>query len=152
MDVQTSVIGIDTLVGTAVSQALIDSEIPMPEGRVAASVLCAGTQVGACTAETLQDAVRVSGNLTLLLLCESPSGEAFGFSAASTFVHNIELAGAVEGMAASAGAQVMECRCETEAGKLHLTAILELSAQVTAPVTEPFGDRRHGRRGPGGAL
>ena len=84
MDVQTSVIGIDTLVGTAVSQPLIDSETPLPEGRVAASVLCAGTQVGACTAETLQDAVRVSGNLTLLLLCESPSGEAFGFSAAST--------------------------------------------------------------------
>ena len=138
MDVQTSVIGIDTLVGTAVSQTLIDSEIPLPEGRVAASVLCAGTQVGACTAETLQDAVRVSGNLTLLLLCESPSGEAFGFSAASTFVHNVELAGAAEGMAASASAQVMECRCETEAGKLHLTAILELSAQVTAPVTEPF--------------
>lgn len=138
MDVQTSVIGIDTLVGTAVSQTLIDSEIPLPEGRVAASVLCAGTQVGACSAEALQDAVRVSGSLTLLLLCQSPSGEAFGFSAASTFVHSMELAGTAEGMAATASAQVMECQCNVEAGKLHLTAILELSAQVAAPVTEPF--------------
>ena len=51
MDVQTSVIGIDTLVGTAVSQTLIDSEIPLPDGRVAAAVLSAGAQLGACQAE-----------------------------------------------------------------------------------------------------
>lgn len=138
MDVQTSVIGIDTLVGTTVSQTLIDSEIPLPEGRVAASVLCAGTQLGACEAEAQQGVVRASGSLTLLLLCQSPSGEAFGFSAASTYVHSMELSGTTEGMAAAVSAQVLECNCSAEAGKLHLTAILELTAQVAAPVTEPF--------------
>lgn len=138
MDVQTSVIGIETLVGTAVSQTLIDSEIPLPEGRVAASVLCAGTQLGACSAEAQQDAVRAGGSLSLLLLCQSPSGEAFGFSAASTFVHTMDLPGTAEGMSATVQAQVLECQCSVEAGKLHLTAILELSAQVAAPVAEPF--------------
>ncbi len=138
MDVQTSVIGIDTLVGTAVSQTLIDSDIPLPDGRAAAAVLCVGTQLGACRAEAQQDAVRASGSLTLLLLCQSPSGEAFGFSAASTFVHGMELPGAAEGMAAAASAQVLECTCTAEAGRLHLSAILELSAQVSAPAGEPL--------------
>lgn len=138
MDVQTSVMGIDTLVGAAVSQTLIDSDIPLPEGRVAARVLCAGTQLGACEAQAQQDAVRASGSLTLLLLCESPSGEAFGFSAATTYVHSVELPGAAEGMAASAQAQVLECTCTAEAGRLHLSAILELSAQACAPESEPF--------------
>lgn len=138
MDVQTSVIGIDTLVGTAVSQALIDSEIPLPDGRVAAAVLSAGAQLGACQAEAQQDEVRASGSLTLQLLCQSPSGEAFGFSASSTFVHSMELAGAAEGMAASAGAQVLECSCTVDGAKLHLSAVLELSASVVAPVADPF--------------
>ena len=138
MDVQTSVIGIDTLVGTAVSQTLIDSEIPLPDGRVAAAVLSAGAQLGACQAEAQKDVVRAGGSLTLQLLCQSPSGEVFGFSASSTYVHSMELPGAAEGMAASAGAQVLECGCTVDGAKLRLSAVLELSTAVVAPVADPF--------------
>ena len=137
MDVQTSVMGIDTLVGAAVSQTLIDSDIPLPEGRVAARVLCAGTQLGACEAQAQQDAVRASGSLTLLLLCESPSGEAFGFSAATTYVHSVELPGAAEGMAASAQAQVLECTCTAEAAGCILARFWSCRRRC-APESEPF--------------
>ena len=117
MDVQTSVMGIDTLVGAAVSQTLIRQRYSRCRRGAWPRGCCArGRSWARARRQAQQEAVRASGSLTLLLLCESPSGEAFGFSAATTYVHSVELPGAAEGMAASAQAQVLECTCTAEGG------------------------------------
>ena len=138
MDVQTSLLGLDTRLGSVVSQELIASEIPLPDGRDAASVLSAYARVFIEEAECLNDTIRASGRLELACACQTMSGEAYGFTAQSTFTHTLSLEGVRPGMHAHVGAQVLECSAAPDALRLKLTAVLELSAFVSAPVTTPF--------------
>ena len=39
MDIQTSIPGLDLWIGNTTAQTVLDSEIPLPEGRIAVSVL-----------------------------------------------------------------------------------------------------------------
>ncbi len=138
MDVQTSLLGLDTRLGSAVSQELIASEIPLPDGRDAAGVLGVYARVFIEEAECLDATVRVNGRLELNIVCQSMSGDAYGFTAHSTLTHSMALAGAAPGMSAYVTAQVLECSAVPDALRLKMTAVLELSAFVSAPVTTPF--------------
>ena len=138
MDVQTSLLGLDTRLGNGVSQELIASEIPLPEGRDAASVLGVYARVSIEEAECLEGTVRVNGRLELSIVCQSMSGDVYGFTAHSSLVHAMSLPGAAPGMSAYVTAQVLECSAAPEALRLKMTAVLELSAFVSAPVTTPF--------------
>ena len=138
MDVQTGLLGLTSLVGGNVAQTLIASEIPLPAGRDAGEVLSASARAAVDGAECAEGAIRVSGRLTLLVVCASLSGEPFGFTAESAFTQTVAMDAAGPGMTAEVSAQVMECAVAPDALKLKLTAVLELSALVTAPVTTPF--------------
>ena len=138
MDVQTSLLGLDTRLGSTVSQELIASEIPLPDGRDAASVLSAYARVAIEETECMTDSIRASGRLELICACQAMSGETYGFTAQSSFTHTLSLTGVRPGMRAHASAQVLECAATPDALRLKLTAVLELSAFVSAPVTTPF--------------
>lgn len=138
MEIQTSIPGLDTLIGSTVAQRLIDSEIPLPEGRFAASVLSVSAQLQVEESACGEQSVHTSGRLSLQLLCQSDSGDPFGFSSSSGFTHEIAMEGVQEGMQAMVTGQLLECRCVAENGRLRLNAVLELAARVTAALTTPL--------------
>lgn len=138
MDVQTGVLDMETLFSRSTAQTLLDSEIPLPEGREAAAVLSAGAALSVDEAECMSGQTRVAGGLSLSLVCVTPSDEAFGFTASASFTHRLEADGVLPGMRASVDAQVLECRCEAHGRTLRLTAVVELTATVFSPVSAPF--------------
>jgi len=144
MDVETGVIGIETPIGRDRAQTLIDAELPLPEGRTAAKILLCNAEVISVRATAAEDAANVTGRLCLQVVCESPSGEPFAFSLASEFSHAIAIAGAAEGMAARASAQVMESRLEIAGAALHLHAIVEIDAAVSCRMGDPLVTRLSG--------
>ena len=138
MDIQTGLLGLDQRLGGTVSQELIASEIPLPDGRDASEVLHIYARASVDNSECVASAIRVSGRLTIDCACRSLSGEIYGFSAQSTFLHTLSLSEAAAGHTAHVRAQVVECAAEPGALSLKLNAVLELSAFVSAPVTTPF--------------
>lgn len=138
MDIQTKVPGLDILIGTTSAQTLIDSEIPLPEGRTADEVLSVTARLLTEEAACHTDAVLVGGRLSLQLLCRAAGGEPFGFSAVSGFTHTVALAGTAEGMCAIASGQLLECSCTAERGQLRLSAVLEVRVRVTACAETPL--------------
>lgn len=138
MDIQTSIPGLDILIGKTVAQTLIDSEIPLPEGRTADEVLSVTAQLLVEETDCRADAVAVGGRLSLALLCRAAGGEPFGFTAVSGFSHTVALTGVTEGMQAVADGQLLECRCHAERGELHLCAVLEVRVRVTARSETPL--------------
>lgn len=147
MDVQTSLLGLDTRLGSVVSQELITSEIPLPNGRDAEAVLSAYARAFVEEATCLDDAIHITGRLELICSCLSMSGDTYGFTAQSTFSSTLALAGTKPNMRADVSAQVLECSAPPDALRLNLTAVLELSAFVSAPVTTPFITGISGGRG-----
>jgi len=138
MDIQTSIPGLDILIGTTAAQTLIDSEIPLPEGRTADEVLSVTAQLYVEETDCRTDTVVVGGKLSLQLLCRAAGGEPFGFSAVSGFSHSVALSGTADGMHALADGQLLECRCTADRGQLHLTAVMEVRVRVTAQSKTPI--------------
>ncbi|MEG1525548.1 MAG: DUF3794 domain-containing protein [Clostridia bacterium] len=138
MDVQTSLLGLSTMFGRKVSQSLTNSEIPLPGGRDAANVLSASARAFVDNAECVAGVIKVIGRLELFLMCQSLSGDTFGFTAQSTFTQTVEMEGVTPGMTAEVTAQVLECSVQPDTLRLKMTAVLELTVFVTAPVTTPF--------------
>ncbi len=138
MDVQQSYLDLDRMVDRTVTQTLIDSEIPLPQGRDAAEVLSACAHHSGMEAVCQDGEVLISGKLEMELLCRQLSGDTFGFTAASAFFHQLEMAESDSDMTAVVTAQIVECSCTAEAGKLRLSAILELHILLLSPVKTPF--------------
>ncbi len=137
MDVQTSLLGLDTTVGRAVSQTPVGSEVPLPEGRDAASVLSVSGRVSIGETVCAAGSVQTAGTLEVFLVCQSMAGDVYGFSAVSAFSHTIELSGAETGQNALVTGQVVELTARPDGLSVRLSAVLEFSAFVTAPVTTP---------------
>ncbi|MDO4572681.1 MAG: DUF3794 domain-containing protein, partial [Clostridia bacterium] len=138
MDIQTGLIGLYTLKKRLVSQQLLESELPLPDGRDAAETLLSTAEAAVLSAEAGAGVVRISGRLELRLVCRSMGGDSYAFEAASSFTHEIECDAAAEGMTVEARAQVLECSARPDGLRLRLSAILEMIAVVTAPVSTPF--------------
>lgn len=138
MDVTTSLLGLSTCLGSAVSQELIASEIPLPDGRDVSEVLSVYARVSVDSGECVTGGVRVSGRLTLHCVCRSMLDEVFGFQAQSTFSQTLLLDGAESGQSVEVRAQVVECKASPDTLRLRMSAVLELAIYVTAPVTTPF--------------
>lgn len=138
MDIRTSLLGMDTFAGSTAQQTLIDSSIPLPDGRDAAEVLCVSAHAVVEKTECRQDMVYTEGRLSVTALCRAMAGEVYGFTAVSIFTQETPLAGVTEGMRAHTAAQVMECSASPDALHLSMKAALELNVFVLAPVTTPF--------------
>ncbi len=138
MDVQTGLIGLYTLKKRLVSQTLIESELTLPDGRDASETLLCTAAAAVTEARAAEGRVVVSGRVELRLVCRSMGGDTYAFQAASAFTHTMECEAAEEGVSVEARAQVLECTARPDGLRLRLSAILELIAVVTAPVTTPL--------------
>ncbi len=138
MDVTTGLLGLSTCLDSVVSQEVIASEIPLPDGRDVSEVLNIYARVFVDSSVCVAGGVRVSGRLMLNCLCRSMIDEVYGFQAQSAFTETIAIEGAAEGQGAEVRAQIVECSATPDTLRLRMHVVLELAAYVTAPVTTPF--------------
>ncbi len=138
MDVQTCVPGLDAPLGRTVSQAAVHCEIPLPDGRDAGSVLSAAARVLQAEAVCSTDSVTITGRLEIHFLCRSQAGEAYGFSASSDFSHTLGCEGASAEARALVSGQVVDLSARPDAANMKLSAVLEFTLLVSAPVATPF--------------
>ncbi len=130
MEIQKTVLSVETLVGTAVAQAQLESAIPLPDGVQSEKVLSCEPEVSVREAICTRDGVQVTGLLLLHLTVETEEGRPAAFDASATFTHTIPLSGAAEQMSARAAAYAPTCLCRVEDGGLRMQTTLLLRTAV----------------------
>jgi len=120
--------------GSAVAQAVVESELPLPlEHPQAQQVLHSQGEITILSTELVEANVMLEGALSVQVVCVAPDGEPFAFLSRSNFKHNIAVEGAQAGMRANVGAdlQTLEVNRGNE-GFLHLDAVIDLYARVSS--------------------
>lgn len=138
MDVQTSQLGMETLLSRTVHQTSLNSRIPLPDNTTLKSVLSAQAQLSVTGAVCGSGQVQVSGGLTVTFVCASAADEPFGFTASSTFTHEVAVEGVTPDMRAEATAQVLESEYDPGSGAIEFSLQIELSVTVQTVVAQPF--------------
>lgn len=133
MDVQFSGIGVETLTFRDIVQSSVSSRVPLPENAGVKSVLLASADLSVTEAQCTAGHVRVTGELTMSLLCDGASGEPFGFTARSAFSQTVDAPDAEEAMRAEVAAQILETDCEPDGDALLVTLVVELIVTVLSP-------------------
>ena len=128
MELQFSDLGATRLVLRATSQALVEGDLPLPEGRQSAEVLCADGGVTITGAAVNEGAVTVEGRVRVELICRD-GDEVFAFASSAAFRHSLPAPGAKEGMEAEAYATLQTLSVE-QAGALTLSAVLDVECLV----------------------
>ena len=128
MELQFSELRPPRLVVQASSQALVEGELPLPEGRQGAEVLCADSSVVLASAAVGEGAVTVEGRVHVELICRE-GDEVFAFSSNAAFRHSFPAEGAKEGMGAEAHAVLQSFTVEQSAA-LTVSAILDVECTV----------------------
>lgn len=128
MELQFSDLGAARLVLRATSQALVEGELPLPEGRKSAEVLCVDGSVSVSGAAAGEGAVTVEGRVRVELICRD-GDEVFAFASSAAFRHSLPAPGAKEGMTAEAFAALQSISVE-QTGALMLSAVLDVECMV----------------------
>ncbi len=128
MELQFSDLGATRLVLRATSQALVEGDLPLPEGRQSAEVLCADGGVTITGAAVNEGAATVEGRVRVELICRD-GDEVFAFASSAAFRHSLPAPGAKEGMEAEAYATLQTLSVE-QAGTLALSAVLDVECLV----------------------
>lgn len=117
------------------NQAIVEGEIPYPEGRENARLLdfCGNVHIQECLCEA--DCVSLSGMVIVDLLCEGHDGELFSFSSRAAFRHSMQADGVLPDMTPEVTAVLQDLDMQG-GSKLHLRALVNLSCRVVtdAPV------------------
>lgn len=130
MELENCVLKARRLFTAANAQQLIDSRVPLPEGKTAVTVLSSACAIRVTEAVCAGALVKTAGELTLTLLIVGEDGEPYSFSALSAFTHRMELDAVTDDMEPEVSAQLLECECVPEDGGVRLTAVAELEAAV----------------------
>ena len=122
------------LILTASEQISIGGELPSPDGRRAASVLISGAKVTITEAAAEQDAVRISGMISVNVIAQSEDGEAFSYVSGADFTHVLEAKGAAPGMTALADTRVQTLSVTPSDAGAKLEAGVDISVKVISSV------------------
>lgn len=130
MEIQKTVLSVETLVGTATAQAQLESAIPLPNGVRSEKVLSCEPEVSVRETVCAKDSVQVTGLLTLHLTVETEEEKPSAFDAAATFSHTLSVPGAAAQMSARVRAYAPSCTCRVEEGGLRMQTTLLLRGAV----------------------
>lgn len=117
------------VMGSTVSQALVEGSIPMPEGRSANEVLDATGGVEVTAAEVSEGKVALTGRVSVDLILTGADG-VFAFSSSAVFRHNVAVEGAQAGMAANATAQLQSLDVALNNNAIMMHSMVDLSCRV----------------------
>lgn len=118
------------LIYSGVAQAVIEGELPPPEGRMVKEVLCCSGEVSVASAAAEAGAVTLQGEVKAELICSD--GEVFAFTSRAQFSHAIPAPGAEPGMDTQVCPALQSLEIREENGRLCLSAVADLACRVCA--------------------
>lgn len=119
------------MIYSGLAQAVVEGEIPVPEGRSAKEVLSCTGSVALTGAQAAEDAVNVEGRVCVDVICTD--GSVFAFSSRAAFRHVIPADGVRPGMDAQVQPSLQTLELANDNGRLRLSAVADMAVQVTAP-------------------
>jgi len=143
MELLTNDLIINHLAGNTVSQALIEGELPLPDGHRAAAILDQSGELSITGVEVIRDKLLLDGTLTAELICTEADGTPFAFRSGTAFRHSVELPGADAGMEGKVLPVLQSLACTPEQDGIRLTAVVDLAcrAESRAPIRTLSGIR-----------
>lgn len=129
MELMWNDLDVSRVMGSTVSQALVEGSIPMPEGRSAAEVLDATGQVDVTEAEVQENKVALTGRVSVSLVLTGADG-VFAFSSSANFRHSVAVEGAKAGMTANATAQLQSLDVNLSNNALAMNAMVDIACRV----------------------
>ncbi|MBQ3108353.1 MAG: LysM peptidoglycan-binding domain-containing protein [Clostridia bacterium] len=143
MELLTNDLIINHLAGSTASQALIEGELPLPEGHRAAAILDQSGELTITGVEVIRDKLLLDGTLTAELICTEADGTPFAFRSGTAFHHKVELPGADAGMEGKVLPVLQSLACTPEQDAVRLSAVVDLTcrAESRAPIRTLSGIR-----------
>jgi len=128
MELNFGELGLERLAAEASSQALVEGELPLPEGRSGAAVLGAEGSVTVTETTVSEGSVTVEGRLRVELLC-ADGDDVFGTASSAAFRHSFPVKEAAADMRAETAVSLASLT--VEAGDvLRLSAVLEIGCML----------------------
>jgi len=126
------------------AQAVVEGEIPFPEGREGARLVdyTGALRIRDCRVQG--DSLQIQGRVELELLGESREGELFSYSSRAAFTHSLKAPFSLEGMEGELEAQLQSLQIR---GGGHVKAVLDLRAQAINDSPLRFFQGREGDEG-----
>lgn len=119
------------MIYSGLTQAAVEGDIPLPEGRTLKEVLSCTGSVTLTDAAAKAGAVAVEGRVSVDVICTD--GNVFAFSSHASFRHIIPAEGVREGMNAMVQPCLQSLELLNEGGRLYLNAVADMAVMVTAP-------------------
>lgn len=126
----------ERLVCTSASSVLIEGVLPIPDGKIFASVLCCKAEASVSSVDIEADSAELSGSLNARVFALDSEGGVFAFDSEAEFSHAVEASGAKPGMKAKAKAFVKSINTQQEGSDLVFNAEIEIRLSVidTSPL------------------
>lgn len=139
MELQFGELDLERLAADVFSQATVEGELPLPEGRQGAAVLDAAGTVRVTEASAAEGSVQVSGRLRVELLC-TDGDTVFAAAASTGFRHSFPVREAAPNLRAEACAQIESMRVEGgDAPRLFAVLRIRCRLIADAPIRVPVG-------------
>lgn len=119
------------MIYSGLAQAVVEGDIPVPEGRSAREVLSCTGRVSLSSMEAADGAVAVEGTVCVDIICTD--GSIFAFSSRAAFRHVIPAEGVQPGMNAQVQPSLQALELNNNNGVLKLSAVIDMALYVTAP-------------------
>ncbi|MBQ9832551.1 MAG: DUF3794 domain-containing protein [Clostridia bacterium] len=118
--------------GHTVTQALVEGEIPFPEGTEIRKLLDCMGEVETESVNVSEGTVSISGRIKLDFICEDTEGEMLSFTSWAGLEHEISIDGAEKGMEAEISISLQSLDTRLKEGVIVLTAVVDIDCKVVA--------------------
>ncbi|MDR0839945.1 MAG: DUF3794 domain-containing protein [Christensenellaceae bacterium] len=119
----------ERVVYSGVAQAMVEGEIPQIEDRIAGDILSATGDVLLMESAITENAVQLSGRVSVQLICAGENGP-FAFTSRADFTHNMPAQGAMPGMLAEAAPMLQALEVTLTDGRIRMGAVVDIALQV----------------------
>ena len=129
MELNFSELGLERFLTQAYSQALVEGELPLPDGRKGAAVLGAEGSVTVTDTALSEGSITVEGRLRVELLCDDGEG-VFAAASGAAFRHSFPVKEAASGLRAETSVSLVSLTVEAEEVP-KLSAVLDVTCLLT---------------------
>ncbi len=123
---------VKTLKGRTQTQALVQGEIPFPDGVVIRKLLDCTGEVEISNVHTAEQTVKTEGKIRLDIVCEDGDGQLVSFTSWAGLEHEITAEFAQEGNEASLQAVIQNLDTHLKEDTIGLNAVVDLDLVVTS--------------------
>lgn len=130
MELLLNELDIGTVHGNTLTQALVEGEIPFPEGQTLKKLLDVSGDVNADKIEVTDGSVKLEGRVRVELICEDDEAKVFSFASWASFSHTITMTNAKSGMKAQLQVELQTLDAKVMLDAVRLSAIVDIACRV----------------------